>query len=101
MAAYLLPVLANLLGHLRLRDPSVVALVRIRELSLQIQTEKNKFTDHSYSKSSGFFEVGDQLRRLRCVRDILIATPGRLSYILQHSQLSLSKVRYLILDEAD
>jgi ATP-dependent RNA helicase DDX3X len=103
-AAYMLPVLSNLIGEQRPRDPSVVVLVPTRELALQIQTETNKFTERSDLKTVCVFggaSIGDQLRQLRYARDILIATPGRLIDILQQGHLHLSAVRYLILDEAD
>jgi ATP-dependent RNA helicase DDX3X len=103
-AAYMLPVLSALIGVQRPRDPSVVVLVPTRELALQIQTETIKFTDRSDLKTVCVFggaSMGDQLRQLRYARDILIATPGRLIDILQHGQLRLGNVRWLILDEAD
>jgi ATP-dependent RNA helicase DDX3X len=102
-AAYMLPVLSHLIGQARARDPSVVVLVPTRELALQIQTETTKFTECSDLKSVCVFggsPMGDQLRQLRSARDILIATPGRLIDILQHGQLRLQNVRYLVLDEA-
>jgi ATP-dependent RNA helicase DDX3X len=103
-AAYMLPVLSHLIGQARPRDPSVVVLVPTRELALQIQTETIKFTERSDLKTVCVFggaSMSDQLRQLRYARDILIATPGRLIDILEHGQLRLEHVRYLILDEAD
>lgn len=37
----------------------------------------------------------------RCRCDILIATPGRLSDLIERARVSLSRVCYLALDEAD
>lgn len=42
-----------------------------------------------------------QLRELERGVDILVATPGRLSDLLERARVSLSMVRYLTLDEAD
>ena len=42
-----------------------------------------------------------QLRDLERGVDILVATPGRLSDLLEMARVSLSQVRYLALDEAD
>ena len=42
-----------------------------------------------------------QLRDLERGVDILVATPGRLSDLLERARVSLSQVRYLALDEAD
>ena len=42
-----------------------------------------------------------QLREMERGVDILVATPGRLSDLLERARVSLSHVRYLALDEAD
>jgi ATP-dependent RNA helicase DDX3X len=42
-----------------------------------------------------------QLREMERGVDILVATPGRLSDLLERARVSLSMVRYLTLDEAD
>lgn len=103
-AAYMLPVISQILSFQRYRDPSVVVLVPTRELALQIQTETNKFTNGTGLKTVCVFggaSINDQLRLLRYSCDILIATPGRLIDIMQRGQLHLCAVQHLILDEAD
>jgi ATP-dependent RNA helicase DDX3X len=42
-----------------------------------------------------------QLREMERGVDILVATPGRLSDLLERARVSLAMVRYLALDEAD
>lgn len=42
-----------------------------------------------------------QLREMERGVEILVATPGRLSDLLERARVSLSQVRYLALDEAD
>ncbi|OHS97037.1 Type III restriction enzyme, res subunit family protein [Tritrichomonas foetus] len=103
-AAYMLPVISQIINQQRTRDPMVVALVPTRELALQIQTETNKFTNGTGLKTVCVFggaPMNDQLRQLKWSCDILIATPGRLIDIMTRGQSSLSCVQHLILDEAD
>ena len=42
-----------------------------------------------------------QLREIERGCDILVATPGRLSDLMERGRVSLSAIRYLALDEAD
>ena len=42
-----------------------------------------------------------QLRELERGCDILVATPGRLSDLIERARVSLSQIRFLALDEAD
>ena len=42
-----------------------------------------------------------QLREMERGCDILVATPGRLSDLIERARVSLSRVGYLALDEAD
>lgn len=42
-----------------------------------------------------------QLREMERGCDILVATPGRLSDLIERARVSLSRVNYLALDEAD
>jgi hypothetical protein len=42
-----------------------------------------------------------QLRRIEQGCDILVATPGRLSDLIERARVSLSRVMFLALDEAD
>jgi ATP-dependent RNA helicase DDX3X len=98
----MLPVLSQI-GN-RSSDPVVVVLVPTRELALQIQKETRKFTVQSDLRTVCLFggaSIGDQLREIRHGHDILIATPGRLIDILERERLTLSRTRFLVLDEAD
>ena len=45
--------------------------------------------------------MGLQLRRIEQGCDILVATPGRLSDLIERARVSLSRVLFLALDEAD
>ncbi len=45
--------------------------------------------------------VGDQIKQLAHGCDILVATPGRLIDLLDRSVLSLSEIKYFVLEEVD
>jgi ATP-dependent RNA helicase DDX3X len=45
--------------------------------------------------------VVNQLREIEAGCDVLIATPGRLSDLIERARVSLSRIAYLALDEAD
>eukprot|EP01026_Neomeris_dumetosa_P014913 TRINITY_DN15549_c0_g1_i1.p1 TRINITY_DN15549_c0_g1~~TRINITY_DN15549_c0_g1_i1.p1 ORF type:complete len:490 (+),score=87.24 TRINITY_DN15549_c0_g1_i1:158-1471(+) len=88
----------------RKASPYALILSPTRELSMQIHEELRKFTYQSQCKTVvvyGGAPVGEQLRQLERGCDMLVATPGRLSDLLERGRISLSMCRFLCLDEAD
>ncbi|KAI9470539.1 MAG: P-loop containing nucleoside triphosphate hydrolase protein [Benjaminiella poitrasii] len=85
--------------------PEVLILAPTRELSSQIYDEAKKFAYRSWVRPCvvyGGADVGQQLRQMeRGGCNLLVATPGRLVDLIERARLSLSKVRFLVLDEAD
>jgi superfamily II DNA/RNA helicase len=85
--------------------PQVLVLVPTRELALQVSEEVKKFTKYlPYIKSVCIFggmPYPVQSRQLSKRFEILVATPGRLIDHLERKRLSLSKIKVLVLDEAD
>lgn len=49
----------------------------------------------------GGADIGQQLRQIERGCDLLVATPGRLVDLIERARISLSQIRYLVLDEAD
>ena len=75
-----------------------------RELTSQICGEAKKFCYLSGCRPVvvyGGADIRDQLRDLERGCEILVATPGRLSHVLVDAQLSLTRVEYVVFDEAD
>ncbi|KAJ7551375.1 hypothetical protein O6H91_06G012500 [Diphasiastrum complanatum] len=111
-AAFCFPIIAGLI-HNSMRGrprggrkafPLALILSPTRELSCQIHDEAKKFAYQTGIRvvvAYGGAPVHHQLRELERGVDILVATPGRLSDLLERARLSLSMVRYLALDEAD
>lgn len=107
-AAYVLPLL-NMISQASTEDNSVEALIiaPTRELAMQIDQQFEGFayfTDISsiavYGGGSGIdFEV--EKKALKTGAKIIVATPGRLISHLNLGYANFSKLRFLILDEAD
>ena len=107
-AAYTLPLLNRLL--LEGNDENVVKaliIVPTRELAQQIDQQFQGFSYYLPVSTTVVYGGGDgkgwdvQKRGMLMGSDVVIATPGRMIAHLQNSGVDLSKVSYLILDEAD
>jgi ATP-dependent RNA helicase DDX3X len=84
--------------------PVALVLAPTRELACQIHEQARKFTYRSHLKTVvvyGGSEIRNQLQNLERGCDILVATPGRLLDIIERGKVSLAKLRYLCVDEAD
>uniref|UniRef100_A0A251T8V8 RNA helicase n=1 Tax=Helianthus annuus TaxID=4232 RepID=A0A251T8V8_HELAN len=84
--------------------PTVVVLAPTRELATQIQNEAIKFGQFvriSCTCLYGGAPNGPQLKDLERGAHIVVASPGRLSDILEMKKLDLRHVSLLVIDEAD
>ncbi|CAF1058937.1 unnamed protein product [Adineta steineri] len=111
-AAFLLPIISNLLEYHadelaeRFHPPAPFCLIvsPTRELALQTEREARKFAFQtpvipcSAVGGHDMFTVTDRLRE-GC--HILSATTGRLKDMVEKGRISLKKVKYFVLDEAD
>ena len=84
--------------------PSVLIIAPTRELALQVQNE----LDWLYSKTNvcivscvGGMDMRTEKRNLRKFPDIILGTPGRLKDYLEREVINLSKLKVVVLDEAD
>ncbi|KAJ3347549.1 DEAD-box ATP-dependent RNA helicase [Kappamyces sp. JEL0680] len=113
-AAFLLPILSQNFkdgrGDTPIPDrrakiaPITLVLAPTRELALQIYEEAKKFAYRSWIRPCtvyGGTPIMDQLRDLERGCGLLVATPGRLVDLIERGRLTLSKIKYLVLDEAD
>ncbi|PWA94287.1 helicase Cas3, CRISPR-associated, core [Artemisia annua] len=91
-------------GFGRAACPLALVLSPTRELCCQIFEEAKKFcyqTNVKVAVAYGGAPVFNQLRSFERGVDILVATPGRLTDMIERSKISLKKIKYLALDEAD
>ena len=100
--AYLLPAIEQC-------DPfhdafKVLIIAPTRELALQIQEETKRLTSYLPMHTAlliGGMDVEEQEAQLKRFPQIVIGTPGRIVYMMQEGSLDLSKVKTLVIDEAD
>ncbi|XP_033611016.1 ATP-dependent RNA helicase vasa isoform X2 [Cryptotermes secundus] len=110
-AAFLLPVIDALLSDPRDLiisghhcEPHVVIMSPTRELALQIYSEARKFAYGSTVKTVvvyGGIPAYHQAQQIMRGCHILVATPGRLIDFLSKGRITLSSVRFMVLDEGD
>ncbi len=84
--------------------PTSLILAPTRELVSQIFEESRKFAYRSWVRPCvvyGGADIGTQLRSMERGCDLLVATPGRLVDLIERGRISLSNIKYLVLDEAD
>ncbi len=95
---------AGIIENLKAGDGiRALILTPTRELAEQIGKTLHKFSRHSnleIIEIYGGVSIEPQKRDLRYA-DIVVGTPGRILDHLRQGTLNLSKLRYLVLDEAD
>lgn len=92
------------MGRRRMAFPTGLILAPTRELVSQIHEEAKKFAYRSWVRPAvvyGGADIGSQMRQVENGCDLLSATPGRLVDLIERGKISLSNIRYLVLDEAD
>jgi ATP-dependent RNA helicase RhlE len=104
--AFAVPILQHLQKQTSSRDKAVRALVvaPTRELALQISESFTAYGKYTHLKNTVIFGGVNQNRQTRALErgvDILVATPGRLLDLIGQGYISLDKIEYFVLDEAD
>ncbi|MCC5807075.1 MAG: DEAD/DEAH box helicase [Opitutales bacterium] len=101
-AAFALPILSRLGKHQK--TPRCLIIEPTRELARQVIEQLELYGKYTGLKSvllHGGVGYGAQREALTTGVDIVVATPGRLLDHLGQKAMTLSKVEYLVLDEAD
>ncbi len=100
-AAFLIPIMQAFSGA---RATEAIIIVPTRELALQIVSFAQQVgrplrinTVPVYGGSS----IAVQMNALRQSPEIIVGTPGRLMDLIKRGVLDLSRIKYLVLDEAD
>jgi ATP-dependent RNA helicase RhlE len=106
-AAFALPIVQMLGENIppdKRRRPRCLVLVPTRELAAQVSEEMNLFARRLGLRSTmiyGGVNIQAQIERLHRGVDIVVATPGRLLDHAERGTVNLSRIKFLVLDEAD
>ena len=106
-AAFLLPILNRIHQQPSHDKIDTLIIVPTRELAVQIDNQVQGLAYYMKVSSVAVYGGGDggswevQKRAILTGADIMVATPGRLIAHIQQNYVDLSKIQYLILDEAD
>ena len=86
-------------------ETQALILAPTRELCLQIAREIGQFGQYQKGLRIlpvyGGADIGRQIQELRKGIHILAATPGRLRDLMRRKAVDISKIQYIVLDEAD
>jgi len=106
-AAFLLPILNMIMDNPDAGYTQALIIVPTRELALQIDQAVEAYSYFTGASSMAIYGGGDGMdfsqekQAIISGVDIIIATPGRLISHMHGSYADFSKLRFLILDEAD
>ncbi|RXQ94399.1 DEAD/DEAH box helicase [Ancylomarina salipaludis] len=85
--------------------PQALILSPTRELGIQISEDLKTFSKNILNLNVvnvyGGASIDDQIRKIKRGAHAVVATPGRLLDLIRRKAINLSKVEYVILDEAD
>jgi ATP-dependent RNA helicase DBP3 len=102
--AFGLPLIARLLSVKKKKSIRAVVIAPTRELALQVHTQISSLCKLTSDLKAACIYGGtnkDEQRASLKNANIIIATPGRLKDFISDTTISLSRVSYLVLDEAD
>ena len=108
-AAFAIPIIEQILSDTEhekgKKKIKALVVTPTRELAIQIADNFVDYTKYARQISTtvifGGVKQGKQTARLAKGVDVLVATPGRLLDLINQRFISLSDVKYIVLDEAD
>ncbi|MEN8229506.1 MAG: DEAD/DEAH box helicase [Bacteroidota bacterium] len=106
-AAFLLPVIQNIISIRESNKTRALVIVPTRELAMQIDQQMEGFSYFTSVSSIAVYGGGDgqlfarEKKALSEGTEVVICTPGRMIAHLNSSYVNFDELQYLILDEAD
>lgn len=101
--AFAVPCIRHISEQPKFKGAKAVVVSPTRELAMQSYEQINKLAALSGMQAVCVYGgvAKDEQRRALKTADIVVATPGRLNDLIQEGSADLSKVSYVVLDEAD
>jgi ATP-dependent RNA helicase DeaD len=102
-AAFLLPFMNSWRGGDPMK-PQGIVLAPTRELAVQVAEESVKLSPSQHFRTVALYggqRFGTQLQLLRKCCTLIVGTPGRVFDHINRGTISLEKIRFAVLDEAD
>lgn len=106
-AAYLLPIINNIISEEQDNDIKALVIVPTRELAVQIEQHVEGISYFAHIGSISVYGGGDGVAfsreqfALKQGTEIVICTPGRMISHLNMGDVNIFELKYLVLDEAD
>lgn len=106
-AAFVIPAIEMIIQAKKRGEKSVtrcLVLVPTRELAVQISgvfEEIGKYAPVKVACLHGGVEQDEQIKKLTDGADVLVTTPGRMFDLINQGYVNLSRLKMLVLDEAD
>lgn len=100
-AAFAIPLLENAWNKPQVQT---LVLVPTRELAIQVGADFKKIGKYSHARvlvAYGGTGIDRQIDMLRNGVQVVVGTPGRIMDLIDRGVLNLSKVQFMVLDEAD
>lgn len=101
-AAFGIPLIENIVPDSK--KVQAIILAPTRELAIQVAEELSSFAEEQKTRILAVYggqPIERQISRLQRGVDIVVGTPGRILDHLERKTLDISKVSYIVLDEAD
>ncbi len=101
-AAFGIPIIENIAPDSK--KVQAIILAPTRELAIQVAEELSSFAEEQKTRIVAVYggqPIERQISRLQRGVDIVVGTPGRILDHLERKTLDISKVSYIVLDEAD
>lgn len=101
-AAFGLPLLDNI--NTDSSNVQALVLCPTRELCLQLAKDLKNYAKHNPANILAVYggaHIGTQIKALKNGKQVVVGTPGRTLDLIKRKKLDLSKITYVVLDEAD
>jgi ATP-dependent RNA helicase DeaD len=100
--AFGIPIIENIVSQAK--KVQALILVPTRELAIQVTEELSSFAENQKTQIIAVYggqPIERQIARLQRGVDIVVGTPGRIIDHLDRKTLDISKIKFVVLDEAD